>query len=979
MNPPGMTRSCAAVLLWLAELKTWVLGSGPKLLYLLLIFAINSVLALGPSIPALAEESSGFVPVQAEYEQQKVKSISFFTSLNLDYQDLSSSVTLKPGMELSLDKVRESEQQLLQRKVFSRVQSMVKSSEGGLELRFMLEPLVFVSRVEFSGAAKLDDRQLQRLAAVRYDMPLDAAMLSAAQERLKRGYAAQGYRRVAIKTSSEMLSGSPNLAAVKFEIEEGRLAKISKVSLAGNLPKELESLPKNFERNWLGKSASEARLRRMRVQLLLALRNEGYLRASVEHPGLSEAEESGDVQVLFNITPREPVSIVFTGNAIFSANELMELLKLETRTVPLNTGAIKRLRHEVRKFYQEHGYYFTKVRTQYLGEKQGKQSYRIVVQESAQYRLKRIEFKGNHSISGSQLRQKMESQPSGFWLLQRWQPGFLVNERVKHDLLVIKDYYENQGYEGTKVEREVLVDEKKRQLTLVVFIKEAPRQLVRSVQLEWVEHLGRDDVRLAPEPAPELKDIVPAIALGSPLSTELINIERNNLRSRVQELGYPNVVVEAQRNEDTGELRFLVDPGPKICIGRVVLQGNSYTHDYVISRELSFVQGDTWKSSRILRSQEELYRLRIFRSVSIEPLDGSLDEPVEDVAVRILEQDTASLELRGSLNTEDGLHLGAEMAQRDLFGNGTSIIAGADGYAKYGSGDLSGVNGRLAYLYPRLLGAKIDLSLEGFVQSSNQLIEQYSYDRLGLAGMFHYRVAEHTKGSLGWTAYNERLFDLEPGVVIGPNDQGTTYYSMLKTNLDFDWRDNPYNPRSGHRTLLDANFSDIALGSQVDFASFGGQESIYVPLGNEWVWSNNMRFRFAAPFGQSPVVPLSSRFFLGGRESLRGYSPNSIGPRREDLAVFGGDLSVNGSSELQYALSENLRSVIFLDLGQAMLRKKGDFTGDPLNLSDMRYSPGVGLRYQTPIGPISADVGFATDRQFGENWGRVNVGIGNTF
>ena len=74
-------------------------------------------------------------------------------------------------------------------------------------------------------------------------------------------------------------------------------------------------------------------------------------------------------------------------------------------------------------------------------------------------------------------------------------------------------------------------------------------------------------------------------------------------------------------------------------------------------------------------------------------------------------------------------------------------------------------------------------------------------------------------------------------------------------------------------------------------------------------------------------------------------------------------------------------SYYFFDLGQSYLRNKGNFMGDPLSLnaSDLRFSPGIGLRYKTPIGPLSIEYGFATEREFGERFGRLNFGIGGAF
>ena len=48
-------------------------------------------------------------------------------------------------------------------------------------------------------------------------------------------------------------------------------------------------------------------------------------------------------------------------------------------------------------------------------------------------------------------------------------------------------------------------------------------------------------------------------------------------------------------------------------------------------------------------------------------------------------------------------------------------------------------------------------------------------------------------------------------------------------------------------------------------------------------------------------------------------------------------------------------------------------------LDNFRHSAGPGLRYMTPVGPISLDYGFKLDRRTGESIGEVHFSISGTF
>jgi outer membrane translocation and assembly module TamA len=67
---------------------------------------------------------------------------------------------------------------------------------------------------------------------------------------------------------------------------------------------------------------------------------------------------------------------------------------------------------------------------------------------------------------------------------------------------------------------------------------------------------------------------------------------------------------------------------------------------------------------------------------------------------------------------------------------------------------------------------------------------------------------------------------------------------------------------------------------------------------------------------------------------------------------IGGATFVNFSTEVRAPIWGNLGAVVFVDGGNVWT--------DPWNfkVNDLRYDVGPGLRYQTPIGPIRADIGY---------------------
>ncbi|MGH9769084.1 MAG: BamA/TamA family outer membrane protein, partial [Blastocatellia bacterium] len=112
-------------------------------------------------------------------------------------------------------------------------------------------------------------------------------------------------------------------------------------------------------------------------------------------------------------------------------------------------------------------------------------------------------------------------------------------------------------------------------------------------------------------------------------------------------------------------------------------------------------------------------------------------------------------------------------------------------------------------------------------------------------------------------------------------------------------------------------------------------------------------------------LPISERFFAGGATTLRGFRFEQAGPQGileprnsnelPTLVPIGGDALAIFNFELHYPLTRRLRLVPFYDLGNVFR------TVSDINFAGMTNSVGLGLRFNTPIGPVGLDYGFLLD------------------
>jgi outer membrane protein insertion porin family len=190
------------------------------------------------------------------------------------------------------------------------------------------------------------------------------------------------------------------------------------------------------------------------------------------------------------------------------------------------------------------------------------------------------------------------------------------------------------------------------------------------------------------------------------------------------------------------------------------------------------------------------------------------------------------------------------------------------------------------------------------------------------------------------------------------NPAGTGYENYLKDNFGkthslslariYDSRDNVFNPTEGSRVSLTAEFAGKAFGGDFDFNKYTIEDRNYWKVGRDHVIALRVTGGYA-----DGKMPESGRFKVGGSDTLRGYEDDQ----------FKGDKMLAASVEYRFPIAKKVQGVVFSDIGNA-------WENEGYKLNDLKVSAGVGVRVQTPIGPIRLDVakgdeGMRTHFSFG--------------
>lgn len=111
-------------------------------------------------------------------------------------------------------------------------------------------------------------------------------------------------------------------------------------------------------------------------------------------------------------------------------------------------------------------------------------------------------------------------------------------------------------------------------------------------------------------------------------------------------------------------------------------------------------------------------------------------------------------------------------------------------------------------------------------------------------------------------------------------------------------------------------------------------------------------------------LPTTLRFFSGGDSTVRGYKYSIIGPQNPDGDILGGKRLTEASLEYEFPIKEKWSLAAFIDAGDA-------FDDTP----EYKAGVGLGLHWQSPIGPVRIDFGHGLEQPLGTDI-RLHLTIG---
>jgi outer membrane protein insertion porin family len=413
-----------------------------------------------------------------------------------------------------------------------------------------------------------------------------------------------------------------------------------------------------------------------------------------------------------------------------------------------------------------------------------------------------------------------------------------------------------------------------------------------------------------------------------------------------------------------------VKEGERVKITSVKIQGNDYTKDKVVRREIGIAPGDVMDVDKAEQSKRKLENLNYFSRVSYQVkkndyANGVNGEKTAELVYEVSERNTGNFMFGVGASSIDSVFLTAEVSQSnfDLFAPSKMFRGG-------------GQKGRLhAQVGPRIQTYEasvtepylFDRYLEFTVDAYRRLrwYDEYDVVKNGASAALSYPVKFWPTlppfGELGFKFSAEFIDfdDVDNGVweykgkEVSLKEEDRLYGGAFEPVARIFWaRDTRDTYRFPTKGSMSNVFFDLAAFGDNKYWRAGVRHRNYFRIWEKYRHVLMAAFRAEVIDGISDEVPIYNRLFLGGPRSIRGIEYRNVSPMAKkgdnEWTPWGGQTLVCANFEYTIPVVSIFRIALFSDIG-SVGADDFDFS------SDFAWTAGVGIRLDIPQFPVRLD------------------------
>lgn len=599
------------------------------------------------------------------------------------------------------------------------------------------------------------------------------------------------------------------------------------------------------------------------------------------------------IDIELNVYPKDQIqSVSWCGNQQFSSARLDKLSQIKSGD-PFDENLIAKAISCVRAHYLKHGYFEAQVDFE-IQRKAPKSPITIAfsVDEGKRSYVKSIGFEGLTREERCQFLEFLTSKPYRPILSAITSSGRYNKEVADQDAMVLAEYLHNLGYADATATAEIAPADDKDFVRLTFKAQKGELYRIATIALSGNSAIESDQLRQ------QLK-----LKEGDVLSPSSIKRGFQALINYYGSRGYIDADVDVQidfrdsdREKYQQDVTFQIDEGLPCRVGLIKVKGNVVTHTPVILHEIPMYPGEMFDKRKIAAAESRLLNTDLFESVRIHIEPSSPSEVGQlqqrDVVIEIEEKPTGKIHFQAGTSNEDKALLGIGLAQPNFYIAGLPKVFQHGHNAVRGGGEnaelqwqLGSSNRKLDLTWikpyfrdtPWTVGVDLERRTHkiprGHYATKGRGVRLFGRYPLNAFTHFetHYRI-KHTSTRATAEA-SQRLKD---------EAANSGSISAVGVGLSFDSTNSIFKASEG--LISHAGLEIAGVGGNFKFLHWDYTNSFYMPVKRWGTLKLRADLHLVRPYGKTHFgsLPFSERLFLGGENSVRGYRPDSIGPKYED-------------------------------------------------------------------------------------------------
>ncbi|WMN59528.1 outer membrane protein assembly factor BamA [Pseudoalteromonas xiamenensis] len=727
-------------------------------------------------------------------------------------------------------------------------------------------------------------------------------------------------------------------------------------------------------------------------------------------------------------------SIEYDGNKDIKDEQLTQSLEEQNirQGEPLDRTVLDNIEKGLTEFFHSIGKYNAKVDIKVTSLPRNRVKLQLNFEEGDAASVRQINLVGNELFSDEDLLQLFESQQDLPW----WQ--FLSNDRyqkktIEGDLEKIKSFYLDRGYLRFNIDStQVSVSPERDAVYVTANMTEGEQYTVKGFDFIG-DLLGREEL---------VRAVLP-LRSGELYNGSVVTSSEEFIKSFLARFGYANAEVrtipEIDDEKKEVKLTLSVNPGKRVYVRRIIVEGNQITADEVVRREMTQLEGAWLSNQQLERSKLQIQRLPYMETVdfAINPVPGQDD--LVDVDFKVKEQPAGSFQAGLAYGSYAGLQFNIGVSESNFLGTGNQLAFNIN--TARGSNSYS-----ISYTDPYF-------TPDGVSQGSSIFYRDFDGSDFGIVGYnsktygigtnigFPIDAVNRVNFGLRWLEEElDNITEFEQNRVLRESFTDPLNpdapFNFTKYELSVGWSRVTINrgmfPTDGSRQS--ASFMMTTPNSDLNFFKLNYDSRFYWPITNDhsWVFSARAAFGYGNGYGKTngaeQTLPFQEFFRISEME-LRGFKRNTILPQaiRREPNLIPGTPNADGSSttgiggDEQFDVlqpygriggnakalagvelivptpfmdedkSSSVRTSLFVDVANVwdtefdlgrytelqrdQIAKLDDYS-DP---SRYRASAGLSVQWISPMGPMLISFAYPLKKEEDDDTETISFNISNTF